>query len=366
MRSVGVEEEYGLINADTRELMPVAKQVRTRAERFLGDDVQHEFKASQIEMATPVCRTLDDVEREIRKARVHLSRAARQLGARLIAAGTHPFSRPDQQPVTPTQRYRDIASTYRELTNEFEIFGCHVHVGVDDPERAIAILDRARSRLVPLIALSANSPYWEGRDTGYASYRTEVWSRWPLSGVPGAFETRRAYEQLVSDLLASGALDDETKIYWDIRPSARFPTIEFRAMDVCATVDEAVAMAGLVRALVDTCAREVVESHPQNPVRYERIRLAHWLAARDGLDGELVDLALNALRPAHDVVRSWVDGLREALRSNGDLERVESTLDRMVHEGNGAQRQRRAFARGRSMRAVVDHLVKETLGERQE
>ncbi|MBC5829257.1 MAG: glutamate--cysteine ligase [Candidatus Eremiobacteraeota bacterium] len=361
MRSVGVEEEYGLVNAETRELMPVAQQVRSRAERSLGDDVQHEFKASQIEMATPVCRTLDEVEREIRKARTHLSNAARESGARLIAAGTHPFSRPDLQPVTATRRYRDIASTYRELTNEFEIFGCHVHVGVEEPELAIAILDRVRSRLVPFLALSANSPYWQGRDTGYASYRTEVWSRWPLSGVPGIFGSRGAYEQLVADLLTSGALDDETKIYWDVRPSARFPTIEFRVMDVCATVDEAVAMAGLVRALVDTCAREVAESRPQQLVRNERIRLAHWLAARNGLDGELVDLALNALRPAHDVARSFLAGLREALQCNGDLERVESTIDRMLLQGNGAQRQRRAFGSGAAMPAVVDYLVEETL-----
>jgi len=359
MRTVGVEEEYGLVNADTRELMPVAKQVRARAERSLGEDVQPEFKASQIEMATPVCQTLDDVEREIRKARLHLAKAARECGARLMAAGTHPFSRPALQPVTATQRYRDIASTYRELANEFEIFGCHVHVGVEDPDLAIAILDRTRSRLVPFIALAANSPYWEGRDTGYASYRTEVWSRWPLSGVPGVFETRGAYDQLVSDLMTSGGLDDETKIYWDIRPSARFPTIEFRAMDVCATVDEAVAMAGLVRALVDTCAREIAEERPYAPVRNERIRIAHWLAARNGLDGELVDFGRNAPRPAHDVVQTCLDDLRDALRCNGDLERVGSTINRMLLEGNGAQRQRRAFAEG-AMPAVVGHLVNET------
>ncbi len=359
MRSLGVEEEYGLVNAQTRELMPVAKQVRAIAERSLGDDVQHEFKASQIEMATPVCQTLDDVEREVRKARLQLVRAACQSGARLMASGTHPFSRSALQPITPTQRYRDIASTYRELTNEFEIFGCHVHVGVDDAELAIAIIDRTRSQLVPFIALAANSPYWEGRDTGYASYRTEVWSRWPLSGVPGIFGTRSAYDQLVRDLMTSGGLDDETKIYWDIRPSARFPTVEFRAMDVCATVDEAVAMAALVRALVDTCAREIAQDRPHLPVRNERIRIAHWLAARNGLDGELVDFTRNALRPAHDVVRAFLDSLREALHSNGDLERVESTIERMLREGNGAQRQRRAFAQG-GMHAVVDHLLEET------
>lgn len=359
MRSLGVEEEYALVNAQTRELMPVAKQVRAIAQRSLGDDVQHEFKASQIEMATPVCQTLDDVEREIRKARLHLSAAARESGARLMASGTHPFSCSALQPITPTQRYRDIASTYRELTNEFEIFGCHVHVGVDDPELAISIIDRIRSQLVPFIALAANSPYWEGRDTGYASYRTEVWSRWPLSGVPGTFETRSAYEQLVSDLRTSGGLDDETKIYWDIRPSARFPTIELRAMDVCATVEEAVAMAALVRALVDTSSIEVAEQRPHARIRNERIRIAHWLAARNGLEGELVDFAHNTLRPAHEVVRSFLDFLREALRTNGDLERVESTIDRMLREGNGAQRQRHAFARG-GMHAVVDRLLEET------
>jgi carboxylate-amine ligase len=329
------------------------------AQRSLGDEVQHEFKASQIEMATPVCKSLDEVEREVRRARLQLAKAARESGARLMAAGTHPFSRTALQPVTPTQRYRDIARTYRELTNEFEIFGCHVHVGVEDPELAISIIDRTRSQLVPLIALAANSPYWEGRDTGYASYRTEVWSRWPLSGVPGPFETRGAYEQLVRDLMASGGLDDETKIYWDIRPSARFPTIEFRAMDVCATIEEAVAMSGLIRALVETSAVRIAEGRPHEHIRNERIRIAHWLAARNGLDGELVDFTRNSLRPAHDVVQDFVEDLREALGRNGDLERVEATVTKMLREGNGAQRQRRAHPQG-GMQAVVDQLLEET------
>ncbi|MDQ6827031.1 MAG: glutamate--cysteine ligase [Candidatus Eremiobacteraeota bacterium] len=359
MRSLGVEEEYGLVDPQTRELMPVAADVRANAERTLGDDVQPEFKASQIEMATPVCRTLDDVEREVRKARLHLARAARAHGARLMAGGAHPFSRPDLQPITSKQRYHDIASTYRELTNEFEIFGCHVHVGVDDPELAIQILDRSRSQLVPLLALAANSPFWEGHDTGYASYRTEIWSRWPLSGVPGTFGTRRAYDQLLSDLFASGSLDDETKIYWDLRPSARFPTLEFRVMDVCATVDEVVAMAGLVRALVDTCATEIEEKRQFPPVRNERIRIAHWLAARNGVTGELVDLQQNRLRPAYEVVRAFVDRLRPALGQNGDLERVESTIETMLKGGNGAQRRRRAFTRG-GLHAVVDEILEET------
>ncbi len=359
MRTFGVEEEYGLVDPRTRELVPASAGVMARAEHAMGDAVQSEFKSSQIEMATPVCATLDDVEREVRAARRRLGTSARAEGARLIAAGTHPFSAAAKQRTTDKERYRGLSDTYREIARELVIFGCHVHVGIDDPELCIAIFDRVRWQLVPLLALAANSPFWNGHDTGYASYRTEVWSRWPLAGPPDAFGSRATYDRLVRDLVESDCIGDETNLYWDLRPSARFPTLEFRVTDVCATVDEAVAIAGLVRALVETCARDIASGVAAPAVRTERIRVAHWRAARDGLDGELIDLGTNRRAPAGDIVREFLTRQEPALSDAGDLERVRTTVERILRDGNGASRQRRAFATGGS-EAVVDALIAET------
>ena len=359
IRTLGVEEEYGLVDPHTRQLVPVAAGVLAHAQRVLGDAVQNEFKSSQIEMATPVCATLDEVEREIRAARRALSTAARAQGARLIAAGTHPFSRASQQPTTDKDRYRGLRETYRELGRDLVIFGCHVHVGLDDPDLGIAIFDRARWQMVPLLALAANSPFWDGHDTGYASYRTEMWSRWPLAGPPAAFGSRDTYDRLVKDLVASESIGDATNLYWDLRLSARFPTLEFRVTDVCATVDEAVTIAALVRALVETCAREIAGGLAAPEVRTERIRVAHWLAARDGLDANLIDLATNRVAPAHEIVRAFVARLQPALVAAGDGARVGAAVERMLRDGNGASRQRRAFATG-GRKAVVDELIAQT------
>ena len=359
MHSLGVEEEYGLVDPRTRQLVPVAMKVLARAEVAMGDGVQNEFKTSQIEMATPVCRTLDDVEREIRAARQRLGEAARAAGARLLASGTHPFSAASRQRTTDKERYRDLNRAYRELARDFVIFGCHVHVGIDDSELAVAILDRVRWQLSPLLALAANSPFWDGHDTGYASYRTEVWSRWPLTGPPSAFGSRATYDRLVSDLVASACINDATNLYWDLRLSARFPTLEFRATDVCATVDEAVTIAALVRALVATSEREIAANVPAPEVRTERIRIAHWLAARNGLDDTLVDLATNQSGPAAEVVDRFIAKLKPALAEAGDYERVTETVARIMRNGNGATRQRRAFDWG-GRNAVVDTLISET------
>ncbi len=359
MQTIGVEEEYGLVDPVTRQLVPVAARVLARAELAMGDAVQNEFKLSQIEMATPVCTTLEEVEREIRAARSRLREAARGAGARLIATGTHPFSAAAEQRTTDKERYRGLSATYRELGRDLVIFGCHVHVGIDDPQSSIAIFDRVRCELIPLLALAANSPFWHGRDTGYASYRTQVWSRWPLAGPPGAFQTRENYERLVEDLVASDCIGDATNLYWDLRPSARFPTLEFRVTDVCATVDEAVAVAGLARALVATCGRDISRGHDAPEVRTERIRVAHWRAARDGLDGTLIDLGTNRSAPAAEILRDFVKRLKPALDDAGDYERVAATVERALRDGNGATRQRRAFQAG-GLEAVVDGLLAET------
>src|SRR5205085_7964911 len=215
------------------------------------DDVHPELHPSQLETNTPVGETLSDVRAAVIRLRRELVATVAAAGCRLAASGTHPFSAWTDDP-TVNPEYAVVEREYQQLAREQVICGGHVHVGIDDPEVAIAVVNGVGSWLSPIVALAANSPFWGGRDTGYASYRTELWRRWPMAGTPAPFADRADYEALVDALFRTGSIDDHARIYWDVRPSAKFPTVEFRVADVGLTVDDTVMIAGLVRALVAT------------------------------------------------------------------------------------------------------------------
>jgi carboxylate-amine ligase len=221
-------------------------------------------------------------------------------------------------------------------------------------------MNRVRFRLAPLLALTANSPFWLGEDSDYASFRTLVWSRWPMSGPPLAFASKDEYDRLLTQLIAAGVIEDETKIYWDVRPSGRFPTLEFRVTDVCMTIDEAVMLAGLVRAL----ARDAYLAGQRNDdvphVRHELVRTAHWQAARFGLEGELIDVHTGRKVPADEMIGALLADLRPALEEAGDFDEVSSHVRTTLQRGNGATRQREAFERTGSLQHVVDYIVEQT------
>src|SRR5919202_3550013 len=245
----GVEEEYQIIDPETRELIAQGGHVVQRAQQALGEEVAPEVLASQIEVMTRVCRTLAEVRDELLRFRREVIEAATKEGYRIAAASTHPFSRWQEQQVTPKTRYRNIMEYYQRVFRQQLAFGLHVHVGLSDREAAVQVMNRARVWLAPMLALSANSPFWLGADTGHASYRTQVWGRLPTSGPPAPFESRAEHDALVKALIASGTVPDPTKIYWDVRLSEHVETIELRVMDMCSKVDEAVMIAGLSRAL---------------------------------------------------------------------------------------------------------------------
>ena len=358
--TLGVEEEYQLIDPATRNLRASAAGVLAAARPALGEAVQPELRLSQIEVATPVCRTLADVRRELRRLRGAVIAAAAREGSRVASAGTHPFAAAPAQPITPEARYRHIARAYRELADELVIFGCHVHVGIADPELAIATMNRARAWLAPLVALAASSPFWNGADTGYASYRTELWGRWPLAGPPQAFADRAEYDALVRALVATGTIAEPTQLYWDIRPSARFPTLEFRAADACATVDEAVLVAGLTRALARTCYEAARRGAPLPAPRPELVRAAQWRAARDGLEGMLVDPVAGRAVPAPELVDALLRFVRPALEDLGEWDEVAALAHATLAGGNGATRQRTVYRRAGRPEDVVDLLIAET------
>jgi carboxylate-amine ligase len=358
--TIGVEEEYQIIHPETRELRSRAQSILTDARVAVGNLVTPELYLSQIEIGTPVCRTLTEVRAELQHLRHEVIAAAERGGSRIAAGGTHPYSHWGEQQLTPKERYQEIATDYQQLAREQLIFGCHVHVGISNREIAIQVMNRARPWLAPMLALAGNSPFWLGTDTGYASFRTEIWRRWPLSGTPQVFAARSEYDRLVEDLTAMGSITDATKIYWDVRPSARYETLEFRIADVCLTVDEAVMIAGLARALARTCALEAERHVEIGHVRPEILRAAKWRAARFGLGAELIDTQAGRAVPARALIEKLLAHLRPALEEHDEWAEVYSLVSAVLDGGTGAARQRAAYARSGNLEGVVDFMVAET------
>jgi carboxylate-amine ligase len=313
-----------------------------------------------IETNSPVCTTLAEVRQALRRARRALVEAAGREGLAIAAAGTHPFSSWADQEVTDKTRYHNLAADYRQVFREEVVFGCHVHVGFDDREAAIQTMNRVRPWLPVLLALSANSPFWVGADTGYASFRTEVWNRWPTAGMPQSFASRAEYDALVETLMVTGSVREPTKLYWDVRPSARQETLEFRVADSVMALDEAVMVAGLVRALAVTAHAAADRGEPDPRPRPELLRAAKWRAARHGLEADLVDVLAGQARPAAELVEAFLAEVRPALEEAGDLEEVTELVRATLAGGTGAARQRQVFRRTGRLEDVVDLVVEAT------
>jgi glutamate---cysteine ligase / carboxylate-amine ligase len=359
--TVGVEEEYQIIDPVTRQLLPSSLQLLPAAQQQLGDRVSTEIRLTQLEVSTPICSTLQEVRQSLQRARRILAEIARQEGKQVLSAGTHPFSHWSKQPLTPAHRYQELERTYQQLSREQIVCGYHVHVGVHDRALALRIVNRMRPWLPVLLALAASSPFWLGNDTGYASFRTMVWSRWPFSGPPPQFSSLEEYEKLTRAFIATGAIADATFIYWDVRLSERYPTIEVRVADACLTIDEAVMLAGLTRALVWTCYEQELQQIPLPDTRFELCRLAHWQAARYGLCGALLDLEEQRLLPAAILIDKLLYMVRSVLERQGEWVEISALVHAIAYEGNGAARMRAIYQRRQRYEDVVDFLVEETM-----
>lgn len=344
----------------SRRLAPLADEVLAKARVRMDRAVEHELQLCQVETGTGVCTTLSEVAAEVTALRRALAAAAAEAGCVVASAGTHPLPFGDGNRITPKPGYLRLERDYGIVGREQVLCGCHVHVGVRDRDVAIAVMNRARRWLPVLLALSANSPFWQGEDTGYASFRTEVWRRWPVSGPPDPFSSRAEYDELVRTLLTVGAIDDPARLYFDIRPSARFATLEFRVADAGLTVDDTVTIAGLVRALVRTCHTAAVAGETVPGLRQELLRAAMWRAARYGVTATLVDLDAVTSRPAREVVERFLALLRPALEEAGEWDVVRDGVARILTAGSGAGRQRAVFTASQRLEDVVDFIVTST------
>jgi carboxylate-amine ligase len=352
--TIGLEEEYQLLSAESYELVPRFDEVAEEA----GDErVRQELMTSVLEAATGIHPRVGDAVAEVRHIRRRLGDAAGRRGALIASAGTHPFSRWEHQEISETPRYQGVVEELRWVAEQVAIFGLHVHVAVPTADAAATIATAIRTHVPELLALSANSPYWQGRDTGLASTRSKVFETMPRSGLPPRFESYAAFEELVGRGTAAGFFRDYTYLWWDVRPHPTLGTVEVRAFDAQTRVESAAAVAALTQCLVATFAERRPPPQPRTFVDENK-----WRAARYGLDAELVDLASDTERPARQAIRELLDTAEGAARRLGCTEEL-TEAERIVARGNGADDQRRVREEDGSLLAVSQWLARQTMAD---
>jgi glutamate---cysteine ligase / carboxylate-amine ligase len=355
--TIGIEEEFHIIDPSNSALTPAASRL------MIADDddvVEPELQRSMIETATPICADLAEVTAAIVAGRSSLRDAANRAGVWVATAGTVPEAGRPLGDVFNRQRYQRIADEYRQLVTEQQVCAMQVQVGVPDRELSVLLIRRIRDWLPTLLAMSASSPYFLGADTGYASYRSIVVSRWPTAGPPPVFRSLREYDSVVERLIRSGVITDPGMVYFDVRPSARYPTLELRISDGCPLIEDVTLIAGLARALVATAAAEEragVEAHETD---YAMLRGATWRAGRSGLDGALVDPGTAEEAPASEMVRRLLAHLRPALEHFEDWPTVSDLSAQLLARGTSARRQREFVANDPDLSSVVAEVVRET------
>ncbi|MEU7924101.1 glutamate--cysteine ligase [Micromonospora sp. NPDC049107] len=357
--TLGVEEEFLLLDPASGGNLAVADEVRAALRGPARDQSRQEFRHSMVEMVTPVCADLDELRTHLVALRRSAVEAAARAGARLVAVGATPVAEPHRT-VPDEPRYHAMSRRYGPVAHDPAVCGCHVHVGLPDRELAVQVCNHLRVWLPVVQALTTNSPLHDGYDTGHASWRSMQLERWPSIGPTPYFESVTDYDRTVDELIAAGVMLDAAMVYWYARPSSAYPTVEVRVGDVCPTVDDAVLVAALVRSLVATLADDVRAGVPAPGVRDCLVAAAHWRAAHDGLDGELIDLRAGGARPAWDLVDDLMATIAPALLRHGDLGYVLAQLARLRRDGTGATRQRRVLDDTGDLRAVIDDLAAQT------
>jgi carboxylate-amine ligase len=345
--AIGVEEELLLVSA-TGDPLPRSKAVLEELDDDL--DVTLELTRAQVEINSPVCTTADELHSRLSEMRTALAVAAAAEGGRLLAIAVPPHGRAAQL-MTKKPRYQEMAVRYGQLAREQGVCGCHVHVDVPDRESAVRVSNHLRPWLPALLALTANSPVYLDQDTGFASWRWIMWSRWPSAGPPPYLESVEHYDAMVAMHLATGTVMDEQMIYWDVRPSSHLPTIEVRVSDVPMTVDESVLLATLCRALVMT-AREDGGRGPK--LEPQILRAGYWLAARDGLTADGLDVFTGDKLPMRQVIESLRQHVEPALQELDATELVKEGIERAFRDGNGAMKQRKAIREGDDVIALTE------------
>ena len=358
--TLGVEEEYQIIDPETRELKSYITEILDEGKLVLREQVKPEMHQSIVEIGTEICKSPAEVRSELVRLRRAIIEVAGRRGMKIAAAGTHPFSSWITQEITPLERYFGVANDMQDLARQLLIFGTHVHVGVEDREFLIDAMNVVRYMLPHLLCLSTSSPFWMGRDTGLRSYRSVIFRNFPRTGIPRTFTSWADLTYLLDTLVRTNSIPDGTKIWWDIRPNWKYPTLEIRICDVCTRVDEAVAIAAIYQALIYKIWKLRRDNMTFRVYPYDLIEENKWRAVRYGLDGKLIDFGKQQDLPARDLIAEMLEWfIGDVLDELGSRREVEYAY-RILAEGTSADRQLATYRETGDLKAVVDQLIRET------
>jgi glutamate---cysteine ligase / carboxylate-amine ligase len=358
--TLGIEEEFQIVDPQTRELRSRVSEILEEGKTLLGEQVKPEIIQSMIEVGTGICKNIQEARTDITNLRAILSGLVRKQGLEIVAAGTHPFSHWHDQKIFDNPRYELIVEENQIIARSLLTFGLHVHVGIEDPDRAIQIMNAVRYMLPHVLALSTSSPFWVGKQTGLKSYRSEVFTRLPRTGIPDHFESDTSFQRYVALLVETGCIDDGKKIYWDVRPHPFFPTLEFRICDIPTRLDDTIAIAALFQALVAKVNRLLDQNLTFRLHHKMLIEENKWRAVRYGLDGKMIDFGKSKEVSTRHLVRElleFVDDVVDELGSRKDIEHIYTILER----GTSADEQLRVWQETGDMNAVVDRLIEMTM-----
>jgi len=359
--TLGIEEEFQIVDPATRELKSHVSEILDEGKLLLGEKIKPEMIQSMIEVGTGVCANIEEARTDITTLRCIISSLAKKKGMAIVAASTHPFSKWSEQEIYDGDRYKLLVDELQMVARSLLIFGVHVHVGIPDLERRIHIMNAARYFLPHVLAMTTSSPFWLGHNTGLKSYRSEVFKKFPRTEIPDHFESYAQYQTYLDLLIHMNCIQDGSKIWWDLRPHYRFPTLEFRVCDIPTRVDDTIAVAALFQAIVAKL-HTLIDKNLGFRIYHRRLILENkWRAIRYGLDGKLLDLGKQKEVPVKDLIRElldFVDDVLDPLGSRKEVEHVHTILER----GTSADEQLRVFEEsGGDFNAVVDMLMRNTL-----
>ena len=358
--TIGIEEEYQIIDPETRDLRSYITQFLEDGKLTLRELIKPELHQSIVEVGTPVCHDIHEARREIVRLRAAINQLARGAGLRIASAGTHPFASWASQDISPYPRYQGVIEDMQYLARQLLIFGLHVHISVPSRELAIDTMNVLRYMMPHLLCLSTSSPFWQGEKTGLKSFRSTIFEDFPRTGIPDYFESYADYAYLVETLVRTNCIPDATKIWWDIRPHPNYPTLEFRVCDACTRADETVCVAALFQALVAKHIKLRRDNMTFRVYRRAMVEENKWRAVRYGMGGKLIDFGKQVEIPAQDIIAELLEFVDDVVDELGSRKEVEYALQ-IARNGTSADRQLETFARTGDLKDVVDRLIVETM-----
>ena len=358
--TIGIEEEYQTVDPLSRDLRShIHFEMLEKGRMLLHEKVKSELHQAVVEVGTSVCPNIKDAKEEVKKLRRDMLNLAKENGLRLAAAATHPFADWREQEITPDERYQNIVEDMQLVARANLIFGLHVHIGIEDRETAIQLMNHARYFLPHILALSTNSPFWLGMNTGLKSYRCKVFDKFPRTNIPDYFPSWGEYENFVKLLIKTNCVDNAKKIWWDIRPHPFFNTLEFRVCDIPMRVDETIALAALIQATVAKLYKLYAANQGFRLYRRALLMENKWRAARYGLDGKLIDFGKQKEVPERDLIREYLDFVDDVVDELDSREEI-NYIHQILENGTGADRQLRVFRETGDLKQVADYIMEET------